>query len=265
MIVSIMKAAFVKQPTMSQASLKPDRVYFFGTCLIDSLYPQAGLAAMRLIEAQGVEVVFPVRQSCCGQPAYNSGFPAEARAVARRQIRAFSENIPVVVPSGSCAGMMKHHYPLLFDADPDHVRAERFAARVFEWSEFMTRVLGVRLEDRGRPLRVTWHSSCHALREMRVIEDSKSLIRQLRHVELVELEHERECCGFGGTFAVKQPDISGAMVNDKVDDIRRTGAARVITGDCGCLMNIAGAAAHRKFDFAGQHLAEFIWERVNGD
>lgn len=260
-----MKAAFVKQPTMNQAPPKPKRVYFFGTCLIDSFAPGAGLAAMRLIEAQGVKAVFPARQSCCGQPAYNSGFPAEARAVARRQIRALSEEIPVVVPSGSCAAMMKHHYPRLFDADPDRDRAERFAARVFEWSEFMVRVLGVRLEDRGRPLRVTWHSSCHALREMQVIEDSKSLIRQLRRVELVELEQERECCGFGGTFAVKHAAISGAMVNDKVDDIRRTGAVRVITGDCGCLMNIAGAAAHRKLAFSGQHLAEFIWERVHGD
>jgi L-lactate dehydrogenase complex protein LldE len=259
-----MKTAFVKQPAMNPASPRPNRVYFFGTCLVDSLYPRAGLAAMRLIEAQGVDVVFPARQSCCGQPAYNSGFPAEARAVARTQIRAFPEDIPVVVPSGSCAGMMKHHYPRLFEAEPDRNRAERLAARVFEWSEFMVRVLGVRLEDRGRPLRVTWHSSCHALREMRVTEDSKALIRQLRHVELVELKKERECCGFGGTFAVKHAAISGAMVHDKVEDIRRTGAARVITGDSGCLMNIAGAAAHRRLAFTGQHLAEFILERVHG-
>ncbi len=219
---------------------------------------------MRLIEAQGVTVVFPARQSCCGQPAYNSGFPAEARAVARRQIRTFFEDIPVVVPSGSCAAMMKHHYPRLFEAEPDRARAEHLAGRVCEWSEFMVRVLGVRLEDRGRPLRVTWHSSCHALREMQVIEDSKSLLRQLKHVELVELANERECCGFGGTFAVKHAAISGAMVADKVEAIRRTAAARVITGDCGCLMNIAGAAAQRKLAVAGQHLAEFIWERVNG-
>ncbi len=243
---------------------KPTKVYFFGTCLIDGFYPDAGLAAIRLIEREGVRVVFPSGQSCCGQPAYNSGFPDEARAVARRQIQVFREDIPVVVPSGSCAGMMKHHYPALFAGDKDLPQAQAFSGRVFEWSEFMVRVLGARYEDRGEPLRVTWHSSCHALREMRVIEHSKHLLRQLQNVELVELAGERECCGFGGTFSVKHPAISGAMVNDKVDDIQRTGAARVIAGDCGCLMNIAGAGAQRGLPFAGQHLAEFIWERIHG-
>jgi L-lactate dehydrogenase complex protein LldE len=243
---------------------KPTKVYFFGTCLIDGFYPDAGLAAIRLIEREGVRVVFPSGQSCCGQPAYNSGFPDEARAVARRQIQVFREDIPVVVPSGSCAGMMKHHYPALFAGDKDLPQAQAFSGRVFEWSEFMVRVLGARYEDRGEPLRVTWHSSCHALREMRVIEHSKHLLRQLQNVELVELAGERECCGFGGTFSVKHPAISGAMVNDKVDDIQRTGAARVIAGDCGCLMNIAGAGELRGLPFAGQHLAEFIWERTHG-
>jgi L-lactate dehydrogenase complex protein LldE len=240
-------------------------VYFFGTCLIDACYPDAGIAAIRLIEREGVRVLFPSDQSCCGQPAYNSGFPAEARAVARRQIQTFREDIPIVVPSGSCAGMMKHHYPTLFAGENDLPQAQAFSARVFEWSEFMVRVLGAHLEDRGPPLRVTWHSSCHALREMRVIGYSKDLIRQLRNVELVELSHEQECCGFGGTFSVKLPAISGALVNDKLDDIQRTGAARVIAGDCGCLMNISGAAAHRGLPLAGQHLAEFIWERLHGD
>jgi L-lactate dehydrogenase complex protein LldE len=243
---------------------KPARVYFFGTCLVDAFYPDAGLAAIRLIEREGVQVVFPAGQSCCGQPAYNSGFPAAARAVARQQIRVFREPIPIVVPSGSCAGMMKHHYPALFAGEHDLARAQDFAGRVFEWSEFMVRVLGARYEDRGAPLRVTWHSSCHALREMRVIEHSKQLLRQLQHVELVELTSEHECCGFGGTFAIKHPDISGAMVNDKVDDIQRTGAARVIGGDCGCLMNISGAGEQRGLAFEGQHLAAFIWERIHG-
>jgi L-lactate dehydrogenase complex protein LldE len=249
---------------MTPESSKPSRAYFFGTCLIDAFYPDAGLAAIRLIEREGVRVLFPSGQSCCGQPAYNSGFPAEARAVARRQIQAFHEDLPIVVPSGSCAGMLKHHYPKLLAGENDLPQAQAFSRRVFEWSEFMVRVLGVRLEDRGPPLRVTWHSSCHAMREMRVIGHSKDLIRQLRNVELVDLAHEHECCGFGGTFAVKHPAISGALVNDKVDDIQRTGAARVITGDCGCLMNITGAAAHRGLPFAGQHLAEFIWERLHG-
>ena len=249
---------------MSPAFTKPSKVYFFGTCLIDAFYPDAGVAAIRLIECEGVRVVFPAGQSCCGQPAYNSGFPDQARAVARQQLRTFRQDIPVVVPSGSCAGMMKHHYPELFAGTESEAAARAFAGRVFEWSEFMVRVLGVRYTDRGAPIRVTWHSSCHAMREMKIVEFSKQLIRQLGNVELAELAHERECCGFGGTFSIKHPAISGALVNDKVDDIQRTGAARVIAGDCGCLMNISGASRQRGLPFEAQHLAEFIWERTHG-
>ncbi len=242
----------------------PETVYFFGTCLIDMFYPQAGLAGIKLIQHEGLRVVFPLGQSCCGQPAYNSGFFDEARAVARKQIDAFPENYPIVVPSGSCAGMMKHHYPLLFAENQDRQQVQQFSGRIFELSEFLRNVLKIELRDRGRPITVTWHSSCHALREMAVTEDSKALIRQLEHVELVELENEHECCGFGGTFSVKHPAISAAMVADKIDDIRQTGAARLITGDCGCLMNIAGAMQYRNVPVAGQHLAEFIWERIHG-
>jgi L-lactate dehydrogenase complex protein LldE len=250
---------------MTPESAKPSKIYFFGTCLIDAFYPEAGLAAIRLIEREGVRVAFPPGQSCCGQPAYNSGFPDQARAVARQQLRIFRQDIPVVVPSGSCAGMMKHHYPALFAGTAEEAAARALAGRVFEWSEFMVRVLGVRYEDRGAPLRVAWHSSCHALREMKVVEFSKQLLRQLGNVELAELARERECCGFGGTFSIKHPAISGALVNDKVDDIERTGAERVIGADCGCLMNIAGAAGRRGLPFVEQHLAEFIWERIHGD
>jgi L-lactate dehydrogenase complex protein LldE len=250
---------------MNLESSKPQNVHFFGTCLIESFFPQAGVAAIRLMEREGLRVNFPAGQSCCGQPAYNSGYPDEARAVARQQIQAFDDDeLLIVVPSGSCAGMMKHHYPVLFEGEPDQARARRFAERVVEWSEFMTTRLKIRLEDRGEPLKVTWHSSCHALREMRVIEHSKRLLRQLARVELVELARERECCGFGGTFAIKHPAISGAMVNDKIDDILATGAERVLAGDCGCLLNITGAIAHRGLPIRGQHLAEFIWERTHG-
>ncbi|GBC61144.1 oxidoreductase [Desulfonema ishimotonii] len=243
---------------------KPKRVYFFGTCLIDMSYPEAGMAGIRLIRREGVGVIFPQAQSCCGQPAYNSGFPEEARAVARKQLRTFPADYPIVVPSGSCAGMMKVHYPHLFEGDPEYDAACRFSDRVFELTEFLVHVLKVRLEDRGEPVTVTWHSSCHALREMGVTEDSKRLIRQLKNVTLKELERENECCGFGGTFSVKQPEISAAMVADKVADVRGTGASRLIGGDCGCLMNITGAMGKKSVPVTGQHIAEFIWERTNG-
>lgn len=243
---------------------RSDTVYFFGTCLIDAVYPDAGLAAMRLLQREGCEVVFPAAQSCCGQPAYNSGFVKEARAVARKQMQVFHRPYPIVVPSGSCAGMLKHHYPKLFAGRPEENDARRLAERVFEWSEYMVTVLKVRYEDRGAPITVTWHSSCHAMREMDVIQHSKALIGQLRNVTLVALEHETECCGFGGTFAVKQPEISAAMVHDKVADIQHTGAGTLLTGDCGCLMNISGHMAHAGVSVAGKHLAEFIWERIHG-
>lgn len=243
---------------------RPDKVYYFGTCLIDLCYPRAGMAGIELLQREGLQVIFPPGQSCCGQPAYNSGFPDEAKAVARHQLIAFPRDYPIVVPSGSCAGMLKHHYPRIFAEDPDADRARHFANRVFELTEFLARVLNVQLEDRGEPITVTWHSSCHALREMGVTEDSKSLIRQLKNVRLVELQRERECCGFGGTFSVKQPAISAAMVRDKVEDIRQTGASLLLAGDCGCLMNIGGALEYQKLPIPTQHIAEFILERVHG-
>ena len=243
---------------------KSEKVYYFGTCLADMFYPEAGMAGIKLIQQQGVKVIFPAQQTCCGQPAYNSGFPAEARTVAKNQIDIFYKDIPIVVPSGSCAGMMRHHYPKLFENDPYLDQIKAFSARIYELAEFLVNVLRIQLEDRGDPIRVTWHSSCHAMREMKVTEDSKSLIRQLKNVELVDLENEYECCGFGGTFAVKQPQLSGVMVNDKVDYIKKSGAERVLSGDCGCLMNISGAMEYRHVPITGQHLAEFIWERING-
>jgi L-lactate dehydrogenase complex protein LldE len=244
-------------------SKKPHTVYYFGTCLMDMFYPEAAMAGIKLIQREGVRVIFPRQQTCCGQPAYNSGFPKEAKKVALKQIAIFSENYPIVVPSGSCAGMMKHHYPLLFEGDARLDLIREFSSRIVELSEFMVQTLEVRLEDRGAPIKVTWHSSCHALREMHIIEYSKSLIRQLQNVQLIDLQNEFECCGFGGTFAVKQPDLSGAMVSDKIADIQQTAATRLLTGDCGCLMNINGAMEYQKVPIKGQHFAEFIWERIN--
>lgn len=245
-------------------SERPKKVYYFGTCLVDMCYPQAGMAGIELLQREGVEVIFPQNQSCCGQPAYNSGFPEETKNVARHQLKTFSKDYPIVVPSGSCAGMLKHHYPLIFADEPEHDAAIHFSNRVFELTEFLVRVLNVKLEDRGNPIKVTWHSSCHATREMGIIADSKALIRQLKNVELVELEREQECCGFGGTFSVKQPAISGAIVKDKVADVCQTGAAVLLSGDCGCLMNIGGTMEKQNIAIPAKHIAEFILERIDG-
>jgi L-lactate dehydrogenase complex protein LldE len=242
---------------------KPDTVYFFGTCLIDLFYPDAGLAGMELLRRQGLRVVFPQGQTCCGQPARNNGQADEARRVARAQLDAFAQPWPILVPSGSCAGMMKTHYPEMFKGTTDQARAEAFAARVFELTQFLVDVLDVRLKDKGRPVTVTWHPSCHALREMGVGDQPKALIRQLGAVTLVENPREAECCGFGGTFSVKQPDISAAMVADKLDSIEATGADLVLSADCGCLMNITGKAAKANSRVKGQHIAQFLLERCH--
>ncbi|MGE4280176.1 MAG: (Fe-S)-binding protein [Magnetospirillum sp.] len=244
----------------------PKDVYYFGTCLVDLFFPDAGLAGMELLKHQGIRVVFPQGQSCCGQPAFNSGHKSEAREVARAQLNAFPEDWPIVVPSGSCAGMMRVHYPDLFKGDRDEDKAVAFASRVFELSWFLVHVLGLdtKLVDKGEKVTVTWHGSCHSMREMGVVDEPKRLIRALSNVTLVENPREKECCGFGGTFAVRQPEVSAAMVADKIDAIEQTGATRVVSGDCGCLMNIGGALDKAGKPTKPQHLAEFLLERCHG-
>jgi L-lactate dehydrogenase complex protein LldE len=241
----------------------PESVYFFATCLIDLLYPKAGLAGMQLLKRAGVEVVFPEDQTCCGQPAFNSGYRDEALAVARAQLACFKRDIPVVVPSGSCTGMIRVHWPELFAGEPDEGLALALAARTYELTEFLVDVLDVRLKDLGDPIKIAVHTSCAARREAEVAGRIQSLLAQLDAVELLVQDREAECCGFGGTFAVKQADVSGAMVKDKTDALRATGAERVISQDCGCLMNIGGAFDYQGDGPATQHVAEFLLERTS--
>jgi len=242
---------------------KPESVYFFATCLIDLLYPKAGLAGMQLIRREGVKVIFPRSQTCCGQPAFNSGYRDEALSVARAQLACFPRDIPVVVPSGSCGGMLREHWAELFEGQPDESRALAVAGRTFELTEFLVDVLQVRLTDLGEPVKVAIHTSCAARREMGVADRIESLTAQLGKVEIVTQQRKAECCGFGGTFAVKQADVSGAMVKDKTDALRATGAERVISQDCGCLMNIGGALERQGTGPQTQHIAEFLLERTS--
>ena len=248
---------------------KPTEVYFFGTCLVDLVYPHAGLAAVELIEREGVRVIFPQDQTCCGQPAFNSGYRREARAVARAQMGLFPKSIPIVVPSGSCGAMLAVHYPGLFDpadgaTEAEHAQAQALAARVFEWSDFLINVLRIRLEDRGPKCPVTYHPSCHLQRELGVTQAPLSLLGQLQHVELHPLPDAEQCCGFGGTFSVKQGAISEAMVADKCACVRETGAQVLVSMDAGCLMNIAGALEKAGSKVRAVPLPQFLWERVRG-
>ena len=242
---------------------KPDKVYFFGTCLVDLLYPEAGLAGMQLIRREGIEVIFPQNQTCCGQPAWNSGYRDEARKVALAQFNCFSENHPIVVPSGSCAGMMRYHYPEMFAGTPYEAQAKELAERVYELTEFLVHVLKITLTDLGTPTKVALHTSCSARREMGVASEHEGLLQQLDNVEIVEQARKEECCGFGGTFAVKHPEISAEMVSEKADAVEATGADTLISGDCGCLMNIDGRLKHQNSQIESRHIASFIWERTH--
>lgn len=245
---------------------RPNSVYFYGTCLIDSVYPKAGVSAVELLQQAGIRVIFPQAQTCCGQPAWNSGYRDEARRVARKQIALFPKPIPIIVPSGSCGGMIKHHYPTLFAGEADEATALEVAGRVYEFTEFLVDVLHLQIQDTGAPTEVAIHTSCSARREMGVADKIEQLVAQLDNVTVHEQHHKKECCGFGGTFAIKEPEISASMVEDKTAAIRETGASLMITQDCGCLMNISGAFEHQantqKLSTPNsQHIAEFLLER----
>ena len=258
----------MSEPTETRPA--PADIYFFATCVVDQFFPGAGLDAITLIEQQGIRVHFPEEQTCCGQPAYTSGFPDQAREVAAHQLTLFPNNWPVVVPSGSCAGMMKHHYPTLFAHDPVRkAQAEALSARVYEFTDFLVNVLNYTPADTGTDCTVVLHTSCSARREMGVHLTGRKLLGALGQVKVAQQDHESECCGFGGTFSIKQPEISGAMVEDKVKSLKATGAERVVSADCGCLMNILGHAAWKDKQegrstptLPGEHIATFLRRRT---
>lgn len=244
-------------------SLAQKTVYVFGTCLIDLFDPQAGISTIRLLEHAGYKVVFPTGQSCCGQPAYTSGFPAEALAVAEQQIGLFPENWPIIVPSGSCAGMMKHHWPRLFGAEhPLASEVSRISQQVHELTEFLVNVAHFTPEDLGSLCKVVLHTSCSARREMGVHLTSSELLGKLSQVETVIPARATECCGFGGTFSLRQPELSAAMARDKAEALLATGAKRLVSADCGCLSNINGTLAKQGHPLQGQHIATFLAERL---
>jgi L-lactate dehydrogenase complex protein LldE len=228
------------------------------TCLGDVFFPDVGVATVRLLRRLGVGVEFPLSQTCCGQPHFNSGYRSDARDLARHLIEAFDDGKPVVVPSGSCAAMVKLEYPELFHNDAHWgPRARDLAARTHELSDFLVNVLGV--EDVGGRFdgRVTYHMACH-LRGLGLLTEPERLLRRVRGLELVSLERADECCGFGGSFSVRFPGISGAMVQDKAAFIEKAAVDAVVATDAGCLMNIAGCLRRRGSKVRALHLAEVL-------
>jgi L-lactate dehydrogenase complex protein LldE len=238
------------------------RVSLFVTCIVDQLFPKVGLAMADVLERLGYEVDFPEDQTCCGQPAFNSGYREEARTIARHFLKVFERCELVVAPSGSCASMVTHHFPELFHKEPETLaRLEAFTKRVWEFSSFLTSVAGV--EDVGARFEdvVTFHDGCHSLRELGIREAPRRLLSHVRGLELREMIPAEECCGFGGTFAVKFPDLSGAMARTKIDAIVQTGAKTVVSLDPSCLMQIQGALSRAGSDIRTVHLAEVLASR----
>lgn len=228
------------------------------TCLGDVLRPEAGVATVRLLRRLGVTVHFPEKQTCCGQPFYNSGFLSGARDLARHTIVTFADERPVVTPSGSCAAMIKVEYPHLFHDDAVwHDKAKSLASRTFELSDFLVNQLQV--TDVGAKFegKVAYHYACH-LRGLGLKDEAETLIKNVRGVDYRPLPKQDQCCGFGGSFAVRYPEISGAMVGDKVACVQQTEADVLVSTDTGCLMNIGGALHRQNHATRVMHLAELL-------
>lgn len=250
---------------MSETPARPISVGLFATCLVDLTRPSVGFASAKLLEDAGCQVTVPRAQSCCGQPAYNSGDNASAEAIARKVIRVFEGFDYVVAPSGSCAGMIKHHYPRLFEDDSDMAgRARVLAAKTHELISFLADILKVEAVGAAYEGIVTYHDSCSSLREMEVKDQPRLLLKRVAGLTLKEGKESESCCGFGGLFCVKYPDISGRMVDAKVDDILATGADTLLAGDLGCLMNMAGRLQRRGSEIRVRHIAEVLAGMTDG-
>jgi L-lactate dehydrogenase complex protein LldE len=231
----------------------------FVTCLVDLFRPSVGFAAVKLLEDAGCIVEVPEAQSCCGQPAYNSGDRSDAKAIARQVIAAFSRYDYVVVPSGSCGGMIKTHYPALLADEPALAeQAKALSARTYELVSFLVDVLKLDHVAARYAGTVTYHDACSGLRELGVKEQPRRLLQSIAGLSLKEMATPEVCCGFGGTFCVKYPEISDKMVSDKVGDIAATGAGTLLCGDMGCLLNMAGKLTRLGKPIAVRHVAEVL-------
>ena len=235
------------------------KVTLFIQCIIDGIFPEVGFAVVRIFEKLGIEVECPAEQTCCGQPAFNSGYRKEARRAAEHFMEVFDDAEVIVCPSGSCVNMVRNHYPELFKDDRKWLpRALETAKRTFELSEYLVDVLGI--DDLGASYegRITYHDSCHLLRGLGVKEQPRKLIRKIRDAEFVEMKDSDKCCGFGGAFSVKYPEISAAILEDKIKNIIDSNA-EVVTGcDMGCLMNIQGLLSRKRLPVKTLHIAQLL-------
>jgi L-lactate dehydrogenase complex protein LldE len=239
------------------------RVSLFVTCLVDQLWPSIGTSAVEVLRRAGCDVEFDQRQTCCGQPAFNTGYRNEARTLARRFIEIFDESKAdaIVSPSGSCTAMVHHFRELFAEDEVWRARAESIAERTHEFASFLVNVLGV--DDVGASFdgRVTWHDACHGLRDLNLHSEPRRLIRNVRGVEFVEMANADSCCGFGGTFSVKYPEISVAILDNKIESIEKADVRAVVSADASCLMQIAGRLSRQASPVRAMHLAELLASR----
>jgi L-lactate dehydrogenase complex protein LldE len=241
-----------------------NRVALFVTCIVDMVFPDVGEASLEILERAGCSVAFPEAQTCCGQPAFNSGFHDDARAVARHFLETFDGYDAIVTPSGSCATMVRHYYPELFKHDSLAEHAQRIAARTFELTEYLVDVLnreslGTRMRT---PARAAIHDACHGLRGLGISRQPRLLLEHVEGLTLIELAGHDQCCGFGGLFAVKMSAISGAMLGDKLGAINAADADFVITGDASCMMHMNGGLSRGASPKRVVHIAEVLAGRL---
>lgn len=241
------------------------KVSLFITCLVDQLCPNVGKSVVEVLRRAGCEVVFDERQTCCGQPAFNTGYRKEARKFAKRFIEIFEESDAdfIVSPSGSCTAMVKHFYEL-FPSDKDwRKRAEKIAAKTHEFSSFLVNIL--KIEDTGTKFsgKLTWHDACHGLRDLNLHDEPRKLLKNVRNAEFVEMKNADVCCGFGGTFSVKYPEISVAILDNKIEEIEKSGADAVVACDASCLMQIGGRLSRIGAKARPMHIAEILASQDN--
>ncbi len=235
-------------------------VSLFVTCIIDTIYPQTGISVVEILEHLGVEVRFPLSQTCCGQPAFNAGFRDDARRVARQFLTAFDGAKVIVTPSGSCAAMVRHYYPELFEDDPEWRQRAVWASSItWEFTEYLVDGLGITdLGAKLPPTTIVSHDACHGQRMMELGVQARKLAQGVEGVTVAEMEDADRCCGFGGVFAVKMPEISGAMLERKIEGIKASGTDYVVTGDCSCIMQINGGLSRQGQTQRVMHIADFL-------
>lgn len=236
------------------------KVQLFITCLIDTLYPQIGIDVVEVLQRAGVEVFCPTGQTCCGQPAFNAGLRQDAKTIAQHTIEIFEKTEgDVVIPSGSCCAMIRNHYAELFEEDPSwKIRAEKFAQRCYEFSEYLVDILNVSAVDSSYAGKITYHPSCHLLRELGVNTQPLKLLEMVKDADIVPLPNAEECCGFGGVFSIEHPQLSNAFLERKLKNVEASGADRVVTCDTGCMTNINGGFSHRHQPIKAVHLAQIL-------